>query len=57
VLEGKEGSNLRLTLTTQDGFVKIQVRDNGPGIEQERLETIFRPYWSSRAGGPAWDSR
>ena len=51
VLEGKEGANLRLTLTTQDGFVKIQVRDNGPGIEQERLETIFRPYWSSRAGG------
>ena len=51
VLEGKEGANLQLTLTTQDGFVKIQVRDNGPGIEQERLETIFRPYWSSRAGG------
>ena len=51
VLEGKEGANLRLTLTTQDGLVKIQVRDNGPGIEQERLETIFRPYWSSRAGG------
>ena len=51
VLEGKENANLRLSLTTQDGFVKIQVRDNGPGIEQERLETIFRPYWSSRAGG------
>ena len=50
VLEGKESANLRLTLTTQDGFAKIQVRDNGPGIEQERLEPIFRPYWSSRRG-------
>ena len=51
VLDGKEGANLQLVLSTQDGFVKIQVRDNGPGIEQERLDTIFRPYWSSRAGG------
>ena len=51
VLDGKEGANLQLVLSTQDGFVKIQVKDNGPGIEQERLDTIFRPYWSSRAGG------
>ena len=29
----------------------LSSKDNGPGIEQERLETIFRPYWSSRAGG------
>ena len=51
VLDGKEGANLQLTLNTENGHVKVQVKDNGPGIEPHRLENIFRPYWSSRAGG------
>ena len=51
VLEGQVAATLRLTLTVQDQHVVIRVEDNGPGIEEARLETIFRPYWSSRAGG------
>jgi signal transduction histidine kinase len=51
VLDGQEGATLRLRLSTEDASVNVRVEDNGPGIEPDRLETIFRPYWSSRAGG------
>lgn len=51
VLDGQEGATLRLRLSTEDTSVNVRVEDNGPGIEPDRLETIFRPYWSSRAGG------
>jgi len=31
--------------------LQVRVIDTGPGIEQERLEDIFQPYYSSRKGG------
>jgi two-component system, NtrC family, nitrogen regulation sensor histidine kinase NtrY len=39
--------------TTMDGAdaVKIHVRDNGPGIPPERIQTIWEPYITSKPGG------
>ena len=51
VLDGRQDGHLRVALSVGDGHIKVQVTDNGPGIEPDRLENIFRPYWSSRAGG------
>lgn len=32
-------------------YVKITVRDNGPGIVREHLDDIFDPFFSTRKGG------
>ena len=47
---------IRLDDTDQQ-VVRIHVIDTGPGIEPEKLEQIFRPYVSGKAGGPAWACR
>ncbi|HEY6934002.1 MAG TPA: HAMP domain-containing sensor histidine kinase [Marmoricola sp.] len=31
--------------------VAVHVRDDGPGVAPEHLETVFEPGWSSREGG------
>ncbi len=37
---------------TQDGeFATIGVNDNGPGIPDDRVESIFRPFETSKANG------
>jgi signal transduction histidine kinase len=48
-------SDGQLSVTTQltpDGeYVRIVIADTGPGIEPERKETIFQPFYSGRAKG------
>jgi signal transduction histidine kinase len=43
----------RLTIQTQllasGRFAQIVVEDNGPGIESERKETVFQPFFSGRS--------
>ncbi|WP_130537785.1 sensor histidine kinase [Thiomicrorhabdus indica] len=34
-----------------DNFLDLIVMDNGPGIEPEKLEQIFEPFYTSRAKG------
>jgi two-component system sensor histidine kinase DctS len=40
------------TLRTPDqGFVRIDVRDNGPGLQGRRLEALCAPFYSTKAEG------
>jgi two-component system nitrogen regulation sensor histidine kinase NtrY len=32
------------------GWVWVEVRDNGPGVDQEELSRLFEPYFSSKKG-------
>jgi signal transduction histidine kinase len=53
---GPEGGTLRLTLEADGGWARIQVRDDGIGIDPARLEDIFKPFVQvdpgiDRAGG------
>ena len=40
----------RATIAGADA-VEIHVRDSGPGIPQERIQTIWEPYMTSKPGG------
>ena len=33
------------------GFVKVMVRDSGPGVPQDLAERVFEPFWSTRPTG------
>jgi len=42
-----------ITITTgcDDSWVWISVEDNGPGIEQDKLATIFKPFYTTKDTG------
>ena len=45
------GGILNVTLSPDGGFVKIEVKDTGIGIEDENMEKIFEPYFSTKETG------
>jgi two-component system sensor histidine kinase HydH len=51
-LQAMPGGGEIVVRTFEDGpFVKVEVRDNGPGIAPENLERIFSLYFSTKPGG------
>ena len=38
------GTALRIVAETREGNVRISVSDEGPGVEEEMLESIFQPF-------------
>jgi len=45
------GGELMIMCRQVNGEVAVEVIDTGPGIEAERQEQIFEPYYSTRSGG------
>lgn len=48
---GRPSPQIELACRRLDGRVAITVADNGEGVPPERMETIFIPFFTSRAGG------
>ncbi len=46
-----DGELLIQTRSTEDDQVRISIRDNGHGIPEEHLESVFEVYFSTRKGG------
>jgi two-component system, LuxR family, sensor kinase FixL len=42
-----------LTIVTRPEFggVRVEVKDNGIGIEREKLESIFQPFYTTKTHG------
>ena len=42
-----------LTIATrpESGGVRVEVKDNGVGIEKEKLESIFQPFYTTKTNG------
>jgi two-component system nitrogen regulation sensor histidine kinase NtrY len=49
--KGRPRPQIGLTCRAEDSRVLIGVADNGEGVPPERMETIFIPFYTSRAGG------
>ncbi|MFG6080233.1 ATP-binding protein [Paracoccus litorisediminis] len=43
--------DLTIALRPVPGGIGVAIRDKGPGIAPERLQTIFQPFYSTREGG------
>jgi two-component system, NtrC family, sensor histidine kinase HydH len=47
-----EGGNVAITMTrSQDGHLRIEVADQGPGVDADMIEKLFTPYFTTRQGG------
>ncbi len=44
-------AEIRIVTRRKDGAVMIQIRDNGPGMDEQRLRTLFTPFRSSKPDG------
>ena len=47
----KNGGRIGIKTYTLDGFVYIDIRDDGEGIDREVIEHIFDPFYSTKEGG------
>ena len=51
-VRGRDGAAVRLGLRLEDsGETAIVVEDNGPGLPQGDPETVFVPFFTTKAGG------
>jgi signal transduction histidine kinase len=46
-----DGGELRVMVTSEGGYVEVEVRDSGLGIREEDRGKIFEPFWSRKPGG------
>lgn len=50
-MEGRDAPRIEVA-TSQDGnFVRLQIRDNGPGISADSLQHMFEPFYTTKAPG------
>ena len=46
-----DGGRVELALAQENGAVSVAVQDSGPGIPEDDVDRIFRPFWSRDGGG------
>ena len=47
----REEKKIHLTIKIEEDYLNIKVIDNGCGIEKEKLENIFNPFYSTKENG------
>lgn len=49
--DGQDKSRLDLVAVAADGFARLDIRDNGPGLSEEWLQHAFEPFYTTKAPG------
>lgn len=47
----EDGGTLRIGLGTEDGSVVVEFTDTGPGIPDDEVEKVIRPFYSTKPAG------
>jgi len=42
---------VQLDLTESNSYIKITIQDNGCGIDNDKVDELFEPFYTSRAKG------
>ncbi|WP_461209205.1 cache domain-containing protein [Desulfocurvus sp. DL9XJH121] len=50
-LAGVEHPELRLSASREDGWLRVEVEDNGPGMDEETRKRIFEPFFTTKEVG------
>jgi two-component system sensor kinase FixL len=50
-MAGGDKAEILVSAAAVDGFAEVCVRDSGPGIVPELMDTLFDPFVSTRSGG------
>lgn len=50
-LEDREGGTIKISSSLNDDTLSLKVEDNGPGIPQDIMPSIFIPFFSTRKNG------
>ncbi|MCL5965844.1 MAG: ATP-binding protein [Deltaproteobacteria bacterium] len=45
------GGRVRVRVTGRDGLIRLDVEDNGPGMESGEVEKVFQPFYTTKAQG------
>lgn len=48
---GKQDGIIRITITKENEYWLVKVKDNGEGISREKQEKIFSPYFTTKSSG------
>ncbi len=51
VEELPQGGKLAISMDSPEGLIEVRVSDNGGGITPENLDTIFKPFFSTKSRG------
>ena len=49
--EKAESPDVSLTISTDQNWIKFNVSDNGEGIEQDKIDKILDPFYTTKSGG------
>ena len=43
--------NIRISCYEKDGYIYIEIMDDGPGIDKEKISSIFNPFFTTKTNG------
>ncbi|MDN5213847.1 ATP-binding protein [Fulvivirgaceae bacterium BMA12] len=50
-LSDKNQGEIAIKIQSSDAYYVVGIQDNGPGVDQETLEKMFIPFYTSKKGG------